>query len=127
MEQNERLKTVRKQLGLNQTDFGSKVAVSQATIAGYESGIRAPSDAILKLICVTYNVDYKWLKDGEGLGPFVEHEDEESLVDHLLPGQSETAKIILAEACRVLDDHAWQKIGEMVQAVAQRLKEKEHE
>lgn len=123
----ERIKMVRKLLGLNQTDFGAKMGLSQGAVTGYENGIRTPSDAILKLICVTYNVDYKWLKDGEGLGPFVEHEDEESLVDHLLPGQSETAKIILAEACRVLDDHAWQKIGEMVQAVAQRLKEKERE
>lgn len=123
----DRIKEVRKLLGLNQTDFGEKIGVSQGAIAGYENGIRTPSDSVLKLICVTYNVDYKWLKDGNGYGPFIEHEDSESLIDQLMAGQSEVAKIIMAEACRVLDDHAWQKIGEMIQAVAERLKEKEHE
>lgn len=61
-----RIKSVRKALGLNQTEFGNKLAVSQSTIAGYEVGCRLPPDAILRLICVTYNVDYKWLRDGEG-------------------------------------------------------------
>lgn len=119
-----RIKAVRKALGLNQTEFGNKLAVSQSTIAGYEVGCRLPPDAILRLICVTYNVDYKWLRDGEGYSPFVEHEDEESRIDQLMAGQSETAKIIMAEALRVLDDHAWQKIGEMIQSVARRLDEK---
>lgn len=122
----ERIREVRKQLGLNQTEFGQKVGLSQGAITGYEKGIHAPSDAILKLICTTYNVDYKWLKYGNGYGPFVQPQNIEKQIDQLMPQQSKIAKIIMAEACRVLDDHAWEKFGEMIRAVAQRLKE-EHE
>lgn len=126
MDLGERIKFVRKELGLNQSDFGRKISISQSTIAGYESGTRAQPDAILKLICTTYNVDYKWLKYGNGYGPFVQPQNIEKQIDQLMPQQSKIAKIIMAEACRVLDDHAWEKFGEMIRAVAQRLKE-EHE
>ena len=108
-------------------EMSESLGITRAQLLTYELNKVVPSDAVLKLICVTYNVDYKWLKDGNGYGPFIEHEDSESLIDQLMAGQSEVAKIIMAEACRVLDDHAWQKIGEMIQAVAELLKEKEHE
>lgn len=42
-----------------------------------------------------------------------------------MPQQSRVAKIIMAEACRVLDDNAWEKIGEMIRAVGERLKTEE--
>ena len=121
----DRIREVRKRLGLNQTEFGQKVGLSQGAITGYEKGIHAPSDAILKLICTTYNVDYKWLKYGNGYGPFVQPQNIEKQIDQLMPQQSKIAKIIMAEACRVLDDHAWEKFGEMIRAVAQRLKEED--
>lgn len=121
----DRIREIRKRLGLNQTEFGQKVGLSQGAITGYEKGIHAPSDAILKLICTTYNVDYKWLKYGNGYGPFVQPQNIEKQIDQLMPQQSKIAKIIMAEACRVLDDHAWEKFGEMIRAVAQRLKEED--
>lgn len=63
---NERLKLLRKSLRLTQAAFGNKLGLARNTIAKYEDGNRKPSNAILKLICQTYNVNYLWLTEGKG-------------------------------------------------------------
>lgn len=67
---NERLKLLREALGLTQTDFGNKLGLARNTIANYEGGLREPNDAILKLICKTFNVDYYWLSEGANVDMF---------------------------------------------------------
>lgn len=62
----ERLKLLRKSLRLTQAAFGDKLGLARNTIANYEDGNRKPSNAILKLICQTYNVNYLWLTVGIG-------------------------------------------------------------
>lgn len=61
-----RIKELRKSLGLNQTEFGEKLGVAQTTIAGYENGSRDVSDAIIKSICREYGVNETWLRTGAG-------------------------------------------------------------
>ena len=63
---NERIRLLRKELGLNQSDFGNKVGVKQGTIAGYESGARTPLDAVVSSICREFDVNEEWLRTGEG-------------------------------------------------------------
>ncbi|MCC2847445.1 helix-turn-helix transcriptional regulator [[Clostridium] innocuum] len=62
----ERLKLLRKSLRLTQAAFGDKLGLDRNTIANYEDGNRKPSNAILKLLCKTYNVNYLWLTEGKG-------------------------------------------------------------
>lgn len=61
-----RIKELRKSLGMNQTEFGEKLCIAQTTIAGYENGTRVPSDAIIKSICREYGVNETWLRTGAG-------------------------------------------------------------
>lgn len=63
---NERIKQLRKHLGLNQTEFGARIGVKQTTIAGYERGASTPLDAVVSAICREFNVSERWLRDGEG-------------------------------------------------------------
>ncbi len=62
----ERIKQVRSFLKMNQTEFGERVGVKQTTVAGYESGIRIPSDAVVLSICREFNISESWLRTGEG-------------------------------------------------------------
>lgn len=62
----ERVKNLRKKLGLNQTQFGERIGVKQTTIAGYETGARIPLDTVIASICKEYNVNEKWLCNGTG-------------------------------------------------------------
>ena len=63
---NERIRLLRKELGLNQSDFGNKIGVKQGTVAGYESGGRTPLDAVVSSICREFDVNEEWLRTGEG-------------------------------------------------------------
>ena len=53
---NSRIKELRLALGLNQTDFGKRIGITQSAVAGYEKGIRIPRDSIIYSICREFNV-----------------------------------------------------------------------
>lgn len=61
-----RIRQLRKELGLNQTDFGNKIGVKQGSVAAYESGARIPLDTVITSICREFNVNEEWLRTGEG-------------------------------------------------------------
>ena len=61
-----RIKAIRKDQGLTQTEFGSQIGVKGNTVTGYENGTRCPSDAVINSICLIVNVDQTWLRTGEG-------------------------------------------------------------
>lgn len=63
---NNRIRTIRKSVGLNQTDFGARIGVKQTAVAAWESGTRTPMDAIIQSICREFNVNELWLRTGEG-------------------------------------------------------------
>lgn len=63
---NERIKEVRKSLGLTQNEFGEKLGVRGNTITNYESNSRKPSNAIISAICREFQINEAWLRTGEG-------------------------------------------------------------
>ena len=62
----ERLKELRKKLGLKQREFAAKIGVTTGAIGGWESGTTFPGDARISVICTTFNVRREWLENGEG-------------------------------------------------------------
>lgn len=63
---NERIKLLRKTLGLNQKDFGDKIGVGDTAISKIEKGDRNPSEQTVKSICREFNVNHAWLLEGKG-------------------------------------------------------------
>lgn len=61
-----RIKKVRRELDLTQTEFASMLGLTQNTVTRYETGDRSPSNAVISLIVKAYNVNEKWLRTGEG-------------------------------------------------------------
>lgn len=62
----ERIKALRKALGLTQQDFADKLGIKRGAIANYEIGRNEPIDAVLSLICREFNVNPVWLREGTG-------------------------------------------------------------
>lgn len=62
----ERIRLIRKLLGLTQKEMGEKIGRSWKTINRWEAGEREIPDTALKLISKALNVPYEWLKEGRG-------------------------------------------------------------
>lgn len=62
---NNRIKTIRKSLGLTQDEFAKQLGLQRNTICLFESGKRNPSDRTLDDICNIFNVSIDFLLNGK--------------------------------------------------------------
>ena len=63
----ERLKALRKELGLTQEEMGKRIGLSKFAVSKIENGENGTPDRTVKLICTEFKVNYLWLT--EGIGP----------------------------------------------------------
>ena len=63
---NERIKTLRLELSLTQSEFGEKLGISQNYVWMIEKGDRVPSDRTVADICRVFGVNEDWLRTGHG-------------------------------------------------------------
>lgn len=63
----DRIRRIRKDLNMNQTEFGNEIGVTFAALSKYESGKVVPDKSIRLLICQKFNVNESWLETGEGV------------------------------------------------------------
>lgn len=113
----ERIRELRKALGMNQTEFGSRIGLKQTSIAGYESGARTPLDAVITSICREFNVNETWLRTGEG-DMFNEDDAGVDLVTRAMMGQSENKKRLL----RIIADMPDELLDKMMEYLESKKK-----
>jgi transcriptional regulator with XRE-family HTH domain len=63
----DRIRMIRKDLNMNQTEFGSEIGATQKMVTTYETGAVLPDKSIRLLICQKFNVNESWLETGEGV------------------------------------------------------------
>lgn len=66
MEIGERIKKIRTDFNLNQTEFGERIGIGQAAVSALEKGIRDITDRNILLICENFNVNEEWLRYEKG-------------------------------------------------------------
>ena len=128
---NERLKQLRKALNLTQQSFADKLNIKRGAIANYEIGRNQPIDAVIALICTTFNVNETWLRTGEG-DMFIERSPEEEtgyFVEDLLEysGEGNPFYDMIIEMMidyRKLDDVSKLAVQKYFKAVSDGLKKK---
>ena len=88
---NNRIKSVRKHFGMNQTEFGAEIGVTQGAITSYEKGTREPLNLSIQAICTRFNVDEHWLRTGEGemFRPQTEREELHMLFGQFMAGDDD--------------------------------------
>ncbi len=62
----ERISTIRKTEGLSQEDFGKIIGLSRSIIGCYEKDLRNVSDRAVRDICINFNINENWLRNGTG-------------------------------------------------------------
>lgn len=114
---NKRILSVRKSLKLSQDKFGDKIGITGATVSRLESGDRAVTDSMFKLICSTYNVNEHWLRTGEGEMFNQDPNDELSyLVGKLLADDNPFRKRFITEMME-LEDEQWEDIENFIHKI----------
>ena len=63
---NERIRELRKMLGINQSEFADTLNLKQNSISLIEVGKRNPSDRTISDICQKFNVSESWIRNGTG-------------------------------------------------------------
>lgn len=92
MTQNDRVKEIRKALGLTLEKFGEKVGVTKQTVSRIENGINNLTEQMTKSICREFGVDYMWLTTGDG-EMFVESDDDfMEKIDRIMAGENDARK-----------------------------------
>ena len=62
---NNRIRTLRKSLGMTQEEFGEQLGVTKLTVLRWERDNKVPEPS-LRLICRVFQVNKRWLETGEG-------------------------------------------------------------
>lgn len=92
MTQGERVKEVRKSLGLTLEKFGARLGVTKQTVSRIENGVNNVTEQMTKAICREFNVDYAWLATGEGEMFVDSDEDFLARIDAIMLGEDDARK-----------------------------------
>lgn len=115
----DRIKKIRKELDLTQQEFADKLGTARNNIAGYETGKRQPSDAVVSLICTKFNVNEHWLRDGTG-NMFIEQTPDEQIaafVGNILKDEEDSFKRRLISGLAALDDNGWDVLEKFLDGI----------
>ena len=104
----DRIKRIRKDMNMNQTEFGEAIGTTLAAYSKYETGKVIPDKTTRMLICQKFNVNETWLETGEGL-PY-----KEGLIPRLLHvlQQMPDVQAALEEKLPYVSDEALWKLNE---------------
>ena len=95
----ERIKSIRKSLGVTQEEFGAHISLGAPMISLLENGTAKITDRTAKSICNEYNVNYDWLINGNG-EMYKQTPSDDTLIAkikdiiNLYPSLYETAKLV---------------------------------
>ncbi|MBS4981915.1 MAG: helix-turn-helix transcriptional regulator [Lachnospiraceae bacterium] len=88
---NNRIRQLRKELGLTQEKFGEKLGLKKNSISQIENGINSLTEQLSLSVCREFNVSEKWLRTGEGemFIPVPEEDEVAAYVEDLLADDGE--------------------------------------
>ncbi|MCI8929522.1 MAG: helix-turn-helix transcriptional regulator [Lachnospiraceae bacterium] len=104
MTQGERVRKIRKSLGLTLEKFGKKLGIGKTAISKIEHEQCSLTDANIKLICREFSVDYIWLTTGEG-EMFVDSDDDFiEKINRIMIGENDARKSMIKTLVNASDD-----------------------
>jgi transcriptional regulator with XRE-family HTH domain len=98
----DRIRLVRKTLGLKQGEFARRIGLTQTAMSMIELGKTALTDKNIKLICATFTIDEDWLRTGKGEMFGVESPYEKELLETFSKLTADTQGFILEMARSLL-------------------------
>ena len=117
---NERIKELRKALGLSREEFANKLGLkSRGKIENIELGRTNPDEPFLDLICETFNLNPEWLRtgDGEMFAELSKDEQIEEFIGDLLSNEEDSFKRRLISGLAALDENGWSVLENFLDSI----------
>lgn len=126
---NTRIKYVRKEVGLTQSEFGDRIGVKHNSVAQFEAGSRNPSEQTIKMICREFHVSEEWLRTGKGEA-FATQPTRERLSEffgEVLADEDDSFRVRFINALASYTDDDWKILERLLDKIQPPKKEKEEE
>lgn len=122
---NDRIKELRKELGLSGEKFGERIGVKKAAISKIESGVVGLSDSNILAICREFNVNEEWLRYGTGemFKDMTLDEEIISFIGDIQWDASNTFKKRFISAVAKLNDEEWKVLEKIIVDMASNVEE----
>ena len=117
---NERIKQIRTESVLNQTDFAKRISVSRSAVCKMESGENSPSEQTIKLICREFSVNENWLRTGNET-MFLESKKNDmisKMLGDVIKADESDFKRRLVSALSKLDDAGWESLEKLIDDIS---------
>jgi hypothetical protein len=121
----ERLKELRKALGLTQQEFADRLHIKRTNIGNYEVGVSLPTDSVIALICREFNVSEEWLRNGTGemFIPMTRDEEIATFIGSIQADVDDTFKKRLISVLAKLDENEWDLLEKIAEDIVNSKKE----
>lgn len=115
-----RIKEIRKDSGMSQTEFANAISISKSAMCKIESGENNPSDQTIHLICRLFHVNDSWIRNGSG-DKYYEITNDEEIAEFFGELQSDDPKYAfkkrLITALANMDDSGWDAIENLIHSI----------
>ena len=116
----ERVKTLRKELGLTLEKFANPIGIHRGSLSAIENDKSGMSDRTLLAICREYGVSERWLRDGEGemFVPVTRNEKIARFAGVLMKDETPDFRRQLVEILADLNDEQWDALADFAEKLA---------
>lgn len=113
---NERIKEVRKALGLTLERFGERLGVGKSVLSQIENGKSAVTDQMFKSICREFNVNPEWLRNGTGdmYAPQTKNQEILAFANKVMSDEDEAFRKRLIHALSESTPEFWEEFERIV-------------
>ncbi|MCL1845618.1 MAG: helix-turn-helix domain-containing protein [Defluviitaleaceae bacterium] len=66
MDIGDRVKAIRTSVGITQTKFAERIAVSTSYVSEIETKVKEPNERAIRLMAAEFNVNESWIRNGQG-------------------------------------------------------------
>ena len=101
----DRIKQVRKSKNLTQTAFGEIIGVKGNTVTNYETGLRTPTDAVIKSICREFT-------------PGIKDKQISAMLADVMKSGEDSFRHRLVSALARLDDDGWDNLEKLIDMIS---------
>lgn len=116
----ERVKILRKELGLTLEKFGAPLGVQRSALSMIENDKSGIGDRTILLICREYGVSEAWLRDGDGemFVPVTRNEKIARFAGELMKDETPDFRRQLVEILADLNDEQWDALADFAERLA---------